>query len=322
MIIGNRVIGEQLRVRRIRVGAALILLGVLLWARSGLVEAQQIKCDDVVKRALQQIKDKCANVPRNMICFANGGVTLETVATDSKTEFAKPGDLVPLTALKRITLTPFDEKSGAWGLVLMRVQANYPDAQPGQFVSMLLMGDVQLDTVAPKPASDKPGAQAFIFKSGTATLACKEVPPSGILLESPKGKQRAKMTMNGAEMDIGSKVFLQTTPKSAAKPKPQFVVKTLEGLVNLSAKGKTVAIKPQQESEIDLSEDYEIDGEPDDAATFDPASDDALPVGTLDEADAGVMVDDPTSDVNNSGKGSEPQETPEPPTSNDNNPDE
>lgn len=277
--------GEMILMRRISI--MLLLIGVLLIGQSGIAEAQQIKCEEVVKRALQQIKDKCANMPRNMVCYANGNASLETVSTATKTVFQSPGDMVALSAMKRINLAPYDEKTGTWGLVMLRVQASFPDSQPGQFVSMMLMGDVQIDNLANKDS--KPGAQAFIFKSGTATLACKQLPPNGILLESPKGKQRAKLTMNGAELDIGSKVFLQTTAKTDKKPKPQFVVKTLEGLVNLTAKGKTTAIKPKQESEVDLTENYEIDGVPNDAATFDSADDDALPVETLGELDQGTM---------------------------------
>lgn len=290
--------------------AITLLLGMILVWHSGAVQAQQVKCEDVVKRALQQIKDKCANIPRNMICYANGGASIETISTATQTAFKSPGDMIALSNMKKINLSPYDEKTGTWGLVMMRVQANFPDAQPGQFVSMMLMGNVQLENTVD---NKNRGAQGFIFKSGTATLACKQLPPSGILLESPKGKQRARLTINGAELDIGSKVFLKILPKTDKKLKQQFEVKTLEGLVNLTAKGKTTAIKPNQVSEIDLSEDYEADSVPDDAALFDPAEDDALPVETLGDLDEAVMDKatesiEPASSENQEPTGNEIQE--------------
>ena len=190
--------------KRRRFSVLSLLIGLLLIGYNGVALAQQLKCEEVVKRALQQIKDKCANIPRNTICYANGSASLETVSAATKTAFQIPGDMAALTSMKRISLSPYDEKLGMWGLVMLRVQANFPDSQPGQFVTMMLMGDVQLDQAARTSNNGKPGVQGFIFKSGTATLACKQLPPSGILLESPKGKQHARLTVNGAELEIGS----------------------------------------------------------------------------------------------------------------------
>ena len=34
--------------------------------------------------------------------------------------------------------------TGAWGVALMRIQANLPDTLPGQNVTMLIFGDVQI----------------------------------------------------------------------------------------------------------------------------------------------------------------------------------
>jgi hypothetical protein len=163
----------------------------------------------------------------------------------------------------------------------MRLQANLPETAPGQAVTMLLMGDVTFGPDGKAAASGK-GSSAFYFKTGAGAPACKSMPASGILLESPQGKQRVQMTLNGVQLDIGSKVFI-AIDKSA--PKKMMKVYTLKGLVHVTSNGKTVSATDANAVGIPVGEDdYSDDEDPvEESGDGDiPPNVEDLPVGVID----------------------------------------
>jgi hypothetical protein len=61
-----------------------------------------------------------------------------------KFTFAKPGDKTPLKNVETVQLNSLDTDGNQWGIAVMRIQANLPDSAPGQNVTMLLFGNVQI----------------------------------------------------------------------------------------------------------------------------------------------------------------------------------
>jgi len=119
----------------------------------------------------------------------------------------------------------------------MRVQANLPDMLPGQNVTFLMFGDVEIiNQVTPGTESDLRPMQAFQLRTGVNDAACAEAPQSGVLIQTPEGGRKVNFTINGVDMAVGSTVFFQSDMET------NLAINTLEGHVSVSAAGQKVQI--------------------------------------------------------------------------------
>lgn len=112
----------------------------------------QDDCPDFVETTLVEIDQLCADTARNQACYANDAVDA-SVRGDAR--FETTGDLVAVDDVERLALSPFDAEQNVWGVVMMRLQANLPDTTPGQAVTMLLIGDVQIENRALNPQTPR-----------------------------------------------------------------------------------------------------------------------------------------------------------------------
>jgi hypothetical protein len=51
---------------------------------------------------------------------------------------------VDVAGVQTLTLSPLDQKQDTWGVAMLKLQANLPDTLPGQNVTFLLVGDVEI----------------------------------------------------------------------------------------------------------------------------------------------------------------------------------
>ncbi len=188
-------------------------------------------CPAEVESALMLADQSCSATGRNQVCYGN--ITLTATPKDGVTNlvFSQPGDLANVGDLQSLQLSSMSTSKQQWGMALMKLQADLPDTLPGQNVTVLLFGDVQV-----KPASNASTTplQAFYFKSGANDAPCAEAPSSGLLIQSPVGGQRVNLTINGVDLNIGSTVYLQ------AQPSGDMQISTLAGVVQVTADGQTV----------------------------------------------------------------------------------
>jgi uncharacterized protein YraI len=132
-------------------------------------------CPALVQAALTATDSACISVGRNQACYGN--VTLDAVPQTGAEAFTftKPGDLVDLAVVKSLTLSSMNEAAKEWGVALMKVQANLPDTLPGQNVTFLMFGDVEIQNAAPsniEPTTVSVTAKgAANVRSGPATSA-------------------------------------------------------------------------------------------------------------------------------------------------------
>lgn len=104
-------------------------------------------CPVIVEQALQQVDTTCAATSRNQVCYGN--LRVNATLTDSASlRFEQVGDIANLTEIQSLTTAPLNVATGEWGVALMRLQANLPDTVPGQNVTMLAFGDVQIQNAA------------------------------------------------------------------------------------------------------------------------------------------------------------------------------
>lgn len=121
-----------------------ILLALYLLMSSHAVFAQGDSCPVIVETALNTVDSACEGTSRNQICYGNLRLEVEPHPGFSITGFSKQGDKTGVADIQRLLLTPMDTEIGEWGVALLRIQANLPDTLPGQNVTFLLFGDVEV----------------------------------------------------------------------------------------------------------------------------------------------------------------------------------
>lgn len=209
---------------------------------------EQMTCNDLVSLATTTVGLACNSLGRNQACYGNRLVSVD-FAPDSNLVFNRSGDVVDLLSIRSLSTSPFDESTGDWGVAVIKAQANLPDALPGENVTFLLFGDAALDN----PTSDMRGVRV---KTGISGTTC-EAAPSGVLIQSPGGRQVA-MNINGADVTLGSTVFVSAVPDGSMK------LSTVEGLAVVSAMGETRIVPEGGEIGIHLggTDGLEVAGPP------------------------------------------------------------
>jgi hypothetical protein len=107
--------------------------------------AQKVDCPNIVRNALKVADQFCENTRRNEACYGNIVLEAESQPGIQELRFKQPGDRVSVNTIKSLTLSPMDAANQIWGIALMRIQANLPDTLPGQNVTFLLFGNVEIE---------------------------------------------------------------------------------------------------------------------------------------------------------------------------------
>jgi hypothetical protein len=329
--------------------------------------ASQASCPAVVTAALTSVGDNCAATGRNQACYGNPAVSAQG-RTDDVT-FLAVGDIADLNDIEMLTMAPFVEESGEWGIALLRLQASLPDTLPGENISVLAFGDVALENAVPRiepvtatltgngrariqplatgdvgvinavpagtvvevigrneaqdwlyvklgqyrrssqengwistqvlrvegnaaalpviPSSDSlaeavevPPApvpmSAFYLRSGITASPCAQVPPSGLLVQSPLGGQAVTFSLNEVRVSMGSTLFFANGPQKTLD------IYVLEGVAAVEALDTLRIVPAGTWVSVPLAEDgrrpVDVPGEP---APYDAAYVASLPVGLL-----------------------------------------
>jgi hypothetical protein len=82
------------------------------------------------------------------VCYGNSLNLATPRNSDETLNFDERGDIVSLTQIESLELSPMDEVTDQWGVAVMQLQASLPDTLPGQNVTFLLFGDVQIEDAA------------------------------------------------------------------------------------------------------------------------------------------------------------------------------
>ncbi len=123
------------------------LLYILFIAVFSTALQAQEACPRLVQQALSALNDACESTQRNEICY--GHPLLEVQPRTPDVALNNIGDREPVLLIEKLQTAPMDVAEGVWGLALLRLQANLPDALPGQNITMLVMGDAQVGNAVP-----------------------------------------------------------------------------------------------------------------------------------------------------------------------------
>ena len=108
----------------------------------------QSDCPAIVDFALNSANELCDATARNQACFGHVNLTAEAQPDANDFDFIEVGDIVDVAAIRSLRLSVLDTSAGAWGVVLMRLQANLPNTLPGQNVTFMLFGDTEIRNAA------------------------------------------------------------------------------------------------------------------------------------------------------------------------------
>lgn len=225
-----------------------LIASLLLCLAPAVVMAQDPTCPQIVEQALAAADSFCAGAGRNQACYGNFELTAIPQPNVSAFRFSTVGDITNVSDIQQMTLSPMDTASGFWGVALLKLQANLPDTLPGQNVTFLLFGDVELTNAVTEEnaASGLKPMQAFYLKTGLKDSQCVEAPESGMLVQTPEGVGAVQFRVNGVDIQMGSTVFFQADVQEG------MTVSTLEGAAYMEVQGSQQVIVPGTWARIPL----------------------------------------------------------------------
>ncbi len=232
---------------------AMLCIGPMVLAQSG-------ACPEIVRTAQQAADQQCVNTGRNQACYANVNLNAVPQPGIADFNFSQVGDLADVGAIQSLRLNGMNQETQEWGVVVMKLQANLPNSLPGQNVTFLLFGDVEITNAAGENAAPM---QAFILRTGLGDSQCEEAPQSGLLVQTPKGVGAINFNVNGVEVAMGSTVYFQAQAGDSMK------VRTIEGAAALKAQNRTVPVIAGTQASVPLDDDLMADGEPSDPEAYD-----------------------------------------------------
>jgi len=156
--------------RLLRNGFLLLILVVFSTAT-----AQSETCTAIIQEALVVVGEACAGIGRNQACYGNIQLAATPRAGAPAFTFEQPGDLVNIADVETLRLSALDTDESSWGVALMQLQANLPDTLPGQNVTFLLFGDVEIENAvepsAPLPTLEATSTGSINVRSAPSTEA-------------------------------------------------------------------------------------------------------------------------------------------------------
>ena len=194
-------------------------------------------CPTLVEAALDAADELCAETGRNQACYGHFAIEAVPQADVSAFAFEKVGDIADVSRIETLRLQPMDENNQAWGIAILRLQANLPGTLPGQNVTFLLFGDVEItNEVAADGDDEYTPMQAFLLRTGLGDSQCDDAPESGLMVQTPEGAGEVTFNINGVDVGMGSTVLFQAAADS------EMVVKTIEGAAVLEFEDDVQAV--------------------------------------------------------------------------------
>lgn len=156
--------------------------------------AQDATCPAIVEASLVAADQACGQIGSNQICYGN--ITLDVVPQTgiNNLTFNQAGDMVSVTDVKSLALSSMDASTGQWGVAVMKLRANIPDTLPGQNVTFLLFGDVEIQSdvsgaaVEPTPTPAPSATPVLVQVTASQTVNVRSAPNGAVIGALPGGQ--------------------------------------------------------------------------------------------------------------------------------------
>ncbi|MEO1287983.1 MAG: hypothetical protein AAFV93_09445 [Chloroflexota bacterium] len=134
------------------------------------VAAQGATCAGLLEDALIAVEDNCIGAGRNQVCYGYDSVSASFVTDVSEDFFTQPSDLSALEDLETIQTAALDVANDIWGVALMNIQADLPNTLPGQYVTFVILGDVEVGNTVEEAFEPSDGVEVVISSPAGANI--------------------------------------------------------------------------------------------------------------------------------------------------------
>jgi hypothetical protein len=122
-----------------------IYAAVLLLFAAILPLSAQGDCPAIVQQALNTAGQVCIGLTRNQVCYGHNHIEATDWEGFALPNFTQPGSMADLLNMAALATFPFDEQTQTWGVAMMAVQADLEETLPGQNVTLVVYGDVDVE---------------------------------------------------------------------------------------------------------------------------------------------------------------------------------
>lgn len=122
----------------------MLLLAFYSLISISIITAQTL-CPTIVEDALEAVSNNCAELGRNEACYGYDRVEASFLVDVADDYFTQAADFASVAELSSIRTAPLNSETGTWGIAVMNLQANLPNTIPGQNVTFILLGDVEVE---------------------------------------------------------------------------------------------------------------------------------------------------------------------------------
>lgn len=130
-----------------------ILMLTLILIISPATIMTQGSCSSLVSIALEEVGDACGTMDRNSACYGYRLVNATFMEEQDEEFFTTASDRSEIGLIRTIATAAMDVENDHWGVAVLNLQANIPNTLPGQAVTFVLLGDVEVENaVEPEEA--------------------------------------------------------------------------------------------------------------------------------------------------------------------------
>lgn len=194
-------------------------------------------CAILVLETLDAAKAQCGNIAEGSVCLA--GMPAEVVPPAI---FAQPGDTIPLAGLQQLHPGQVDVIGQQWGAAIIQL----PDQADGASASLMLAGDVTLNTVVDA------SSPAFLANTSGNSPQCPGAPNALILNTS--GQQAFELTIDGVALAADG-----ATAVISATLGGKMTVMVLSGSIVVTAQDSSQTIEIGQMTSLTLGGDNALE---------------------------------------------------------------
>jgi quercetin dioxygenase-like cupin family protein len=130
--------------RAMSLGVLIVILVMPLAVPQGAF-SQEYACPDIVVEALTTTDEACGGAGRNQACYGYAQLTAEPQSGVEHFVFDQEGDIADVFDIQSLRLSAMNVEQRVFGIALMRLQANLPDATPRENITLLLFGEVEVE---------------------------------------------------------------------------------------------------------------------------------------------------------------------------------
>ncbi len=154
----------------IRLNALLVLLAFVGLAAAS---AQDDLCGETVDKAFSSIRQNCADLERDSICYSHPLVAAHFAENENGEDFSLPSQRASVVGLSSVRTAALDAEQARWGIAIINLRARQPQTYKGPGIIVMLAGaaevinEIDPASVAPigEPLSTAALAETTLFKN-------------------------------------------------------------------------------------------------------------------------------------------------------------